>query len=82
MNDTVGPDKLIPTLLVYGAYPYLSKEDKPTPSNTERARVIERVIDDIYRSNAKSAIAKAMRTTRRLDVAAVLRLLLNVKVLV
>ncbi len=82
MNDTVGPDGLIPTLLVYGAYPYISREDKPTLSNTERVRVIERIIDDVCRSNAKSAITKAIRTTYGLDVAAVLGLLLNVKVLV
>ncbi len=82
VNDTVGPDGLIPILLVYGAYPHISREDKPIPSNTEQARVIERTMDDVCRSNAKSAITKAMRTTRGLDVVAVLRLLLNTKVLV
>ncbi len=82
MNNTVGPDRLISILLVYSAYPRISREDKPIPSNIERARVIERVIDDVYRSNAKSVITEAIRTTRRLDVAAVLRLLLNTKVLI
>jgi hypothetical protein len=82
VNDTAGPDRLIPTLLVYSAYPCMSREDKLTLLNTERARAIERVIDDVRRSNAKIAITKAMRTTHGLDVAAVLGLLLNVKVLV
>ena len=82
VNDTAGPDGLIPTLLVYGAYPRLSREDKPTPSNTERARAIERAMDDVRKSNAKIAIAEAMRTTRGPDVAAVLGLPLNAKVLV
>ena len=82
VNDTAGPDGLIPTLLVYGAYPRLNREDKPTPSNTARVRAIEYIIDDVRRSNAKIAIIEAIRTTRRLDVAAVLRLLLNTKVLV
>ena len=82
MNDIVGPDRLIPILLVYGAYPRLSREDKPTPSNTARAKAIERIIDDVRRSNAKITIIKAIRTTRRPDVAAVLGLLLNAKVLV
>jgi len=82
MNDIVGPDRLIPILLVYSTYPYISREDKPILSNTEQARVIECIMDDVRRSNAKSAITKAIRTTRGLDVAAVLRLLLNVKVLV
>ena len=82
MNNIVGLDRLILILLVYGAYPRISREDKLTPSNTERARVIERVIDDVRRSNAKITITKAIRTTRGLDVAAVLGLLLNTKVLV
>ncbi len=82
MNNIVGPDRLIPTLLVYSAYPYISREDKPILSNIEQVRVIEYIIDDVRRSNTKSAITKAMRTTRRPDVAAVLGLLLNIKVLV
>jgi hypothetical protein len=82
VNNTVGLDRLIPTLLVYGAYPRISREDKLTLLNTEQARVIKRVIDNVYRSNAKIAITKAIRTTRGLDVAAVLGLLLNTKVLV
>ncbi len=82
MNNTVGPDGLILTLLVYGAYPCISREDKLTLSNIERVRVIECTMDDVCRLNAKSVITKAMRTTRGLDVAAVLGLLLNTKVLV
>jgi hypothetical protein len=39
-------------------------------------------MDDVRRSNAKIAIAEAMRTIRGLDVAAVLGLPLNAKVLV
>ena len=82
MNDIVGPDRLIPTLLVYSAYPHISREDKPTLLNTERVRVIECIMDNVCRSNAKSAITKAIRTIRGLDVTAVLGLLLNIKVLV
>jgi uncharacterized protein YjgD (DUF1641 family) len=82
VNDTIGPDGLILILLVYGAYPRLNREDKPTPSNTTRAKAIERVMDDVRRSNAKITITKAIRTTRGPDVAAVLRLPLNTKVLV
>jgi hypothetical protein len=82
MNDIVGLDRLIPTLLVYGAYPCISREDKLTLLNTEQVRVIKRVIDNVYRLNTKIIITKAMRTTRGLDIAAVLGLLLNTKVLV
>ena len=35
VNDTAGPDGLVPTLLVYGAYPRMSKLDPPAPSIIE-----------------------------------------------
>lgn len=47
VNDTVGPDGLVPTLLVFGAFPRMSREDRPTPSNTQRALVIRRAIAEV-----------------------------------
>ena len=35
VNDTTGPNGLVPTLLVYGAYPRISKLDPPAPSVTD-----------------------------------------------
>ena len=35
INDTAGPDGLVPTLLVYGAYPRISNPDPPTLSITD-----------------------------------------------
>ena len=32
VNDTAGPDGLVPTLLVFGAYPQISNLDPPVPS--------------------------------------------------
>ena len=40
INNTAGLDGLVPTLLVYGVYPRISKLDSPAPSITERAAVI------------------------------------------
>ena len=31
INDTAGPDGLVPTLLVFGAYPRLTNSDPPSP---------------------------------------------------
>ena len=44
VNDTAGLDGLVPTLLVYGAYPRMSKLDPPAPSITEHAAVIRKVM--------------------------------------
>ena len=35
VNDTTGPNGLVPTLLVYGAYPRISNPDSPTLSITD-----------------------------------------------
>jgi hypothetical protein len=35
VNNTAGPDRLIPILLVYGAYPWMSNLDPLAPSVTD-----------------------------------------------
>jgi len=40
VNNTASPDGLVSTLLVYGAYPRISKLDPPTPSIIDRAAAI------------------------------------------
>ena len=32
INDFIGPDSLIPILLVFGAYPYIVKSNTPNPT--------------------------------------------------
>jgi hypothetical protein len=32
INDSTGPDSLIPTLLVFGAYLYIMESDVPNPT--------------------------------------------------
>jgi hypothetical protein len=40
INDLAGPDSIVPTLLVFGAYPRLTEMDPPSPSVTKRAEAI------------------------------------------
>jgi hypothetical protein len=40
INDSAGPDGIVPTLLVFGAYPRLTKIDLPSPLVTKRAEAI------------------------------------------
>jgi hypothetical protein len=40
VNDTAGPNRLVPTLLVYRAYLWISNLDPPAPSITDRAAII------------------------------------------
>ena len=53
VNNTAGPDRLVPTLLVYGAYLGISNLDTPAPSITEQAAVIQKAITKIVKLRAK-----------------------------
>ena len=49
VNNTASPDGLVPTLLVYGAYPRISNLDPPAPSITEQAAAIWKAMADIVK---------------------------------
>ena len=53
VNNTAGPNGLVPTLLVYGAYLRIGKLDPPTPSITDRVAVIRKAIAKIVKLRAK-----------------------------
>jgi hypothetical protein len=40
VNNTAGPDGLVPTLLVYRAYLWIRNLDPPAPSVTDQAAII------------------------------------------
>ena len=44
VNNTAGSNRLVPTLLVYGAYLRISNLDPPTPSIIDQAAIIRKVI--------------------------------------
>ena len=53
INNTTGPNGLILTLLVYGAYLRMSNLDPPAPSVTDRAVIIRKAIAEIVKLRAK-----------------------------
>ena len=53
VNNTAGPDGLVPTLLVYRAYLRISKLDPPAPSIIDRAAIIRKAIAKIVKLRAK-----------------------------
>jgi hypothetical protein len=62
INDSAGPDGLIPTLLVYGAYPRMSESDTPSPTVTQRAAALKKATAEIQRFRAKRQVADALNT--------------------
>jgi hypothetical protein len=82
INNTAGPDGLVPTLLVYGAYLRISKLDSPAPSITERAAVIRKAIAEIVKLWAKQTVNNALYYRNGPNITLVYDLPLNSKVLI
>ncbi|RFU23765.1 hypothetical protein B7463_g12573, partial [Scytalidium lignicola] len=56
VNDSVGPNGLVPTLLVYGAYPCMSELDTPAPTVSQRAMAIKKAMEEISKIRAKRQV--------------------------
>ena len=67
VNDTAGPDGLVPTLLVYGAYPRMSNLDPPAPSVIDRAAIIRKAMAEIVKLRAKQTVNSALYYCNGLD---------------
>ena len=80
VNDTAGPDGLIPTLLVYGAYPRMSNLDPFTPSVIDRAAIVRKAIAEIVKLRAKQTVNSALHHRNGLDTTPIHDLLLNSEV--
>ena len=82
VNDTAGPDGLVLTLLVYGAYLRMSNLDPPAPSVTDRAAIIQKAIAEIVKLRAKQTVNSALYYRNRPDTTLIHDLPLNSEVLV
>ena len=82
VNNTASPNRLVPTLLVYGAYLRISKLDPPTPSVIDQAAIIRKAIAEIVKLRAKQTINNALYYRNRPNITLVYNLPLNSKVLI
>ena len=82
VNNTAGPDGLVPTLLVYGAYLRISNLGPPTLSITEQAAIIQKVIAKVVKLRAKQTINNALYYRNGPNITLVHNLPLNSKVLI
>ena len=82
VNNTAGPNGLVPTLLVYGAYLRISKLDPPAPSVIDRAAVIRKAMAEIVKLRAKQTINNTLHYRNGPNTTLVHNLPLNSKVLI
>ena len=81
VDNTAGPDGLVPTLLVYRAYLRINNLDPPAPSITERAAAIQKAIAEIVKLWAKQTVNNALHYCNGLNITSVHNLPLNSEVL-
>jgi len=81
VNDTAGPNGLVPTLLVYGAYLRISNLGPPALSIMERATIIRKVMAKIVKLWAKQTVNNALYYRNGPNTTLVYNLPLNSEVL-
>jgi len=82
INDTAGPNGLVLTLLVYGAYPRIAEHDPPSPSVAQRALIIKKAMAEMQKLRAKRQVNDALSTRNGPSIYDVNNLIINSDVLV
>ena len=77
-----GLDSLMLTLLIFGAYPRISREDRPIVSNIKRAAIIKKVIVEVRRCYNTRKIINAINIRNSPNIIVTLTLLLNSNILI
>ncbi|XP_044721261.1 uncharacterized protein HRG_06258 [Hirsutella rhossiliensis] len=70
VNDTAGPDGLVPTLLVFGAYPRINHDSPPSPPMIKRAEAIRKAMAALHRAAAARQVRDALNTRNGPNVSA------------
>lgn len=83
INDSVGPDGLVPTLLVFGALPRLGlPTDQPTPSTFKRAVALRKATESMSRHFVSRPVRAALNSRNGPNITDIHKAPLGSKVLV
>ncbi|KAF2470266.1 uncharacterized protein BDR25DRAFT_355382 [Lindgomyces ingoldianus] len=77
VNDTAGPDGLVPTLLVFGAYLQITETSPPSPNIYTRAEAIRKAMQEIKRIHAKTQVSLVLATQNGPDTTPIKELALQ-----
>ncbi|KAI0999080.1 hypothetical protein K3495_g9116 [Podosphaera aphanis] len=82
VNETAEPDGLVPTLLVFGAYPRITESDPPAASIYDRAIAIKTAMKEVCKIHAREQVRTALSMRNGLRTSHLKRLSPNSQVLV
>jgi hypothetical protein len=80
VNDTAGPNGLVLTLLVFGAYLCITRSSAPSALMVKRAEAVRTAITELRHLNAKRQIKDVLMIKNGLNTASMLDLLLQLEV--
>lgn len=82
VNDTAGPNELVPMLLVFGVYLRMTERNALSPIVAERGRAVRKAMDEVRKCHALCKISDALNTRNGPNTLHVYDLPLNVEVMV
>jgi hypothetical protein len=82
VNDTAGPDGLVPTLLVFSTYPRITTTDTLSLTVTERGKAITKAMKQIAEPHVKRQVTDALRQRNGPNISDTLDVLIGEDVLV
>ncbi len=82
LNDSIELDDLVPTLLVFEAYPRMTESDASSPTITQRVIVMKKAMNEIKRFMTIRRINDALNIRNESSTASLHDLSLNVSVLI
>ena len=82
VNDPAGPNRLVPTLLVFRAYPRMTSYDAPVASVVARANVIKAIMANVYKCYVARQVIDVLRARNGPKVGHLQDLPLNADVMV
>jgi hypothetical protein len=74
VNNSAGLDSIMPTLLIFGAYPRITRDSPPSPSITEQAEAIHKAMKEVRRLYAEQQVNNALAIRNRPNTKPVLTL--------
>jgi hypothetical protein len=80
VNDSVGPDDIIPILLVFGAYPRMTNNSALSPTTTKRTETIRKTSNKIRRYYTKRHVEDALRIKNSPNTIVIFKLLIQLDV--
>ena len=82
INDSAGPNGLVPILLVFGAYPRMVDSDAPAATVAQRASAMKKAMLEIRKLRAERQVADALNMRNGPKIDSVYSLPPNLEVLV